>query len=91
LSKPLTEEEYVSLDDVINEYITLEARMINTIRRLLVEIKDKRITYILKYIHDDEIRHHALLKGIHRVIANREVVTEFDWMDIAWKDVPFFY
>ncbi|MCS7385232.1 MAG: ferritin-like domain-containing protein [archaeon GB-1867-005] len=91
LSKPLTDEEYLSLEKVIDKHIKVEAEMVEVIKELLGDIEDKRISYVLRYILDDEVRHHALLKGMHKVVSKREVVTEFDWMDVAWKDVPFFY
>ncbi|MCS7364170.1 MAG: ferritin-like domain-containing protein [archaeon GB-1867-035] len=90
-SAPLTEEEYEKLEGTIKKHIEIESEMIKTITNLLEKLEKKRIAYILKYILDDEKRHHALLKGLQEVISKREVVTEFDWLDMAWKDVPFFF
>jgi len=90
-SAPLTEEEYEKLEGTIKKHIEIESEMIKTITNLLEKLEKKRIAHILKYILDDEKRHHALLKGLQEVISKREVVTEFDWLDMAWKDVPFFF
>ncbi len=47
--------------------------------------------YAVRYILDDEKRHHVLLKGLQLAINKREMVSEFDWFEIVWKDVPFYF
>lgn len=91
LSKPLSEDEYIELERVIAEHINIELKMIKEIEEFLKFIDDERLKYVLKYILDDEKRHHALLLGLQNVVNRREVVKEFDWLDIVWRDVPFFF
>lgn len=91
LSKPLSEEEYVKLDEIIIKHIDIEFKMIREIEDLLKIIDDERLKYVLRYILDDEKRHHSLLLGLQKAINRREVVGEFDWLNIVWRDVPFFF
>ncbi|MCX8168645.1 MAG: hypothetical protein N3E39_00255 [Candidatus Methanomethylicia archaeon] len=91
LSKPLSEEEYVKLSNVIAEHIEIELKMIRELEGLLKFIDDERLKYVLRYVLDDEKRHHTLLLGLQEVINKKEVVTDFDWFNIIWKDVPFFF
>jgi len=91
LSKPLSENEYIELERVIAEHINIELKMIKEIEEFLKFVDDERLKYVLKYILDDEKRHHALLLGLQNVVNRREVVKEFDWLDIVWRDVPFFF
>ena len=44
---------------------------------------------LLNAILEDEKRHHGLLKQILEVLVKGETITEADWWDILWKDVPF--
>jgi len=90
-SKPLTESEYGMLGKAITEHINVELKMMRDIEELMNVIGDERLKYVLKYILDDEKRHHALLLGLQEAVNRRELVTEFDWLNIVWKDVPFFF
>ncbi|MEM0085277.1 MAG: ferritin-like domain-containing protein [Candidatus Methanomethylicia archaeon] len=91
LSKPLSEEDYAKLDKVIIEHINIESMMIKEIEALLKIVDDERLKYVLRYILDDERRHHSLLLGLQEAVNRREVVGKFDWLNIVWKDVPFFF
>jgi len=63
--------------------------MISTLNKLFGEVDDKRITYLFKYILDDEVKHHKLLLNILDLIVKKEVLTEKDVWDYLWKEVPF--
>ncbi|MEM2137445.1 MAG: ferritin family protein [Candidatus Methanomethylicia archaeon] len=91
LSKPLNEEEYENLNTIIAEHINVELKMMEVIEGFLKSIEDERLKYVLRYILDDEKRHHKLLLGLQEAINRRELVTEFNWLDIVWRDVPFFF
>ena len=79
------------LGKAITEHINVELKMMRDIEELMNVIGDERLKYVLKYILDDEKRHHALLLGLQEAVNRRELVTEFDWLNIVWKDVPFFF
>lgn len=90
-STAMTEEEFEMLEKVVRRHIELEEDMINRLENLTGSgaISDKKITYVLRYILFDEYRHHSLLKGLLEAIVRKEVITEEDWWDMVWKDVPF--
>jgi len=91
LSEPLKEEEYKLLDETIRKHIEIEYDMMIFLKKLLEKIVDERLKYAVRYILDDEKRHHVLLKGLQLVINKREMVSEFDWFEIVWKDFPFYF
>ena len=81
----MTEAEFEILKNVVEKHIKIEENMIRNIKNMLEKGVDKRVEYILKYILEDEYRHHALLKGMLEAIARREVVSEEEWWDIIWR------
>ena len=73
----MTEKEYKKLEKVVKEHVQIEAEMVKFIKKLLSKGElDSRVEYLLRYILEDELRHHALLKGLLEAIVNREVITE---------------
>jgi rubrerythrin len=90
-ARPLTEGGYEMLGKTIAEHINVELKMMRDVEELIKVIGDERLKYVLRYILDDEKRHHALLLGLQEAVNRRELVTEFEWLNIVWKDVPFFF
>lgn len=89
-STAMTEEEYETLEKVVKEHVRIEAEMVEFIKKLLSEGElDNRVEYLLRYILEDELRHHALLKGLLEAVVKREVITEDQWWDLVWKDAVF--
>jgi hypothetical protein len=43
----------------------------------------------LKAILNDEVRHHAMLKMVLEIIVHGETITEADWWEMLWENVPF--
>jgi len=37
----------------------------------------------------DEKRHHELLKMVLEILVRGETITEADWWELLWKNVPF--
>ena len=73
----MTEKEYKKLEKVVKEHVQIEAEMVEFIKKLLSKGElDSRVEYLLRYILEDELSHHALLKGLLEAIVNREVITE---------------
>ncbi|MCD6564064.1 MAG: hypothetical protein J7K23_09160 [Thermoproteales archaeon] len=86
----LNEQEFQELKDVIDKHIKIETEMIKSIEELLEKEKiDVKIGFILRYILQDEYRHHRLLKGLIEAIVKKEVITEEDWWNMTWKDALF--
>jgi len=86
----LNEQEFQELKDVIDKHIKIETEMIKSIEELLEKEKiDVKIGFILRYILQDEYRHHRLLKELIEAIVKKEVITEEDWWNMIWKDALF--
>jgi len=47
------------------------------------------VKLLLTAILADEKRHHELLKQVLEILVRGETITEEDWWDILWKNVPF--
>jgi rubrerythrin len=55
----------------------------------VTKIENKRIKFLLKAIMTDEKRHHQLLKSIMKTIVKGKTITNDEWWDMMWKNVPF--
>ena len=89
VSKALTQENLDKQKDLVEKHIQLEAELIEKIGRTLPNVKDKKVKLLLSAILSDEKRHHALLNQILKILVRGETITEADWWDMLWKDVPF--
>ena len=89
VSKALTQENLDKQKDLVEKHIQLEAELIQKIGTVLPSVKDKKVALLLEAILSDEKRHHALLKNILEILVKGETITEADWWDMLWKDVPF--
>ena len=67
----------------------MEAELIRKIGKILPSIQDKKVKLLLESILADEKRHHALLRNVLEILVKGETITELDWWDMLWKDVPF--
>lgn len=86
----MSEEEYEELKRIIEEHIKLKEDMIENIEEMLkIGHLPKAVQYVLRYILTDEYRHHALLRGMMEVIVKKEIISEEEWWDLVWKEVPF--
>jgi rubrerythrin len=89
VSKALTQENLDKQKALVEKHIQLEAELIQKISKMLPNVKDKKVSLLLKAILADEKRHHGLLKQILEILVKGETITEADWWDMLWKDVPF--
>jgi rubrerythrin len=89
VSKALTQENLDKQKDLVERHIQMEAELIQKIRKMLPSVKDNKVKLLLKAILADEKRHHQLLKNIVEILVRGETITEADWWDMLWKDVPF--
>jgi len=86
-SNPLIDEEVTEqLKTNLEEHIRLEQQAIDTYKELWKTLTDENEKLIIKYILNDEIRHHTLLKRIHKMVVEKETLTEQDLWDLTWKD-----
>jgi rubrerythrin len=89
VSKALTQENLDKQKDLVERHIQMEADLIKKISKVLPTVKDNKVKLLLNAILEDEKRHHGLLKQILEILVKGETITEADWWDILWKDVPF--
>ncbi|MDH5783950.1 MAG: ferritin-like domain-containing protein [Candidatus Bathyarchaeota archaeon] len=85
----LTEEEFKHLEEVVRWHIENEEKLIGRLREAINKTANDRVKFLLESILADEKRHHDLLNLIMNIIVKGETITDQDWWDIIWKNVPF--
>ena len=89
VSKALTQQNLDKQKDQVEKHIQTEAELIKKISKIMPTVKDGKVKLLLTAILEDEKRHHGLLKQILEILVKGETITEEDWWDILWKDIPF--
>ena len=85
----MSEEELNHLNEVVSWHIKNEEAVMGHVEEIIKKVKDKKIKFLLENIQEDEKRHHELLKTIMDVVARGETITQDEWWEILWKNVPF--
>jgi rubrerythrin len=85
----LTQENLDEQKRLVERHIELEAELIEKISNTLPTVENKKVKLLLNAILVDEKRHHELLKEILEILVKGETITESDWWDVLWKNVPF--
>lgn len=85
----LTQENLDQQKKLVEKHIELEAELIEKISNALPTVENKKVKLLLNAILVDEKRHHELLKEILEILVKGETITEADWWDVLWKNVPF--
>lgn len=85
----LAQEHLDEQKSLVEKHIRIEAELIKKISDMLPTVEDKKVKLLLTAILADEKRHHELLKEVLEIIVRGETITEADWWDILWKNVPF--
>lgn len=85
----LTEEEFYRLKEDVERHIENEERVIGRLQKVIKETRNEKVIFLLESIAKDEERHHALLSEIMDIVVRGETITEADWWDFLWKNVPF--
>jgi hypothetical protein len=89
VGKALTQENLDKQKDLVEKHIQMEAELIEKIGKMLPMVENKKVKLLLTAILSDEKRHHELLKQVLEILVKGETITEADWWDMLWKDVPF--
>jgi len=89
VSPALTQEHLDKQRELVEEHIRIEAELIERISELIPSVENEKIRLLLNAILMDEKRHHELLKKVLEILVRGETITEEDWWDILWKNVPF--
>ena len=74
--------------DIVSRHIKMEEELIKSLEKNMKYIDNNKISFLLEAILKDERRHHGLLRRLHEVLVKGETVTEEDWWDATWRDVP---
>ena len=89
VSQALTQENLDEQRTLVEKHIQLESELIEKIWKVLPTVENEKVKLLLSAILEDEKRHHALLKEILEILVHGETITEADWWDVLWKNVPF--
>ena len=85
----LTQKHLDKQRELLKEHIRIEAELIKRISEVIPSIKNEKVKLLLNAILLDEKRHHELLKSVLEILVRGETITEEDWWDVLWKNVPF--
>ena len=89
VSPALTQEHLDKQKSLVEEHIRLELELIEKISKKLPSIENEKVRLLLNAILQDETRHHKLLKKVLEILVRGETITEEDWWDVLWRNVPF--
>ena len=89
VSQALTQENLDAQKALVEKHIQLEADLIGKIENILPKIDNKKVKFLVESILTDEKRHHAMLKTVLDLIVHGETITEADWWELLWENVPF--
>ena len=89
VSQALTQEHLDKQQDLVEKHIKMEAELIEKIGKELPKVANEKVKLLLNAILMDEKRHHELLKNVLEIVVHGETITEADWWDVLWKNVPF--
>jgi len=85
----LSESEFDQLRKVVKWHIENENKMIKRLKMAIKRTENKRIKFLLQAIVADEKRHHQLLDAIMDIVVKGETITNDEWWEMLWKNVPF--
>lgn len=87
-SAPLNEEQLDLQRETVEKHIRMEETVIKELEKKLPQVENEKVELLLKAILVDERRHHKLLKTLLEILVRGEAVTEGDWWEAIWGDVP---
>ncbi len=85
----LTEEEFDRLKEIVKKHIEYEERAMERLNYVIAKTRNEKVKFLLESIASDEKRHHDLLNKIMSTVVRGETITEGDWWDFLWRNVPF--
>ena len=88
-SQALQQEHLDEQKKLVEKHIEMEAELIEKLSKIVPTIESGKVRLLLEAILTDEKRHHELLKMVLEIIVRGETITEDDWWDVLWKNVPF--
>ena len=85
----LTEGNLDKQRELVEKHISTEVEIIKKLRDMIPSVQKKKVKLLLTAILSDEVRHHALLKKVLDILVRGETITDNDWWDVLWENVPF--
>jgi uncharacterized membrane-anchored protein YjiN (DUF445 family) len=85
----LSQQEFDELLMFVKKHIAEEEKAIISMEEVMNQVEDEKVKLLLEAIFADEQRHHKLLNAVMEILVKRETISEEDWWDILWKNVPF--
>jgi len=85
----LSQEHLDKQKALVEKHMRMEAELIKKIRKVLPTVENEKVKLLLNAILADEKRHHELLKMVLEILVRGETITEEDWWELLWKNVPF--
>jgi len=89
VSQALTQEKLDKQKAVVEKHIRMEAELIQKINKVIPNIENEKVKLLVNAILEDEKRHHRLLNMVLEILVRGETITDDDWWDLLWKNVPF--
>ncbi len=89
VSQALSQEHLDKQRALVEKHIRMEEELIKKINKVLPTVENAKVKLLLNAIFGDEERHHELLKMVLEILVRGETITEADWWDLLWKNVPF--
>ena len=89
VSQALSQEHLDKQRALVEKHIRMEEELITKISKVLPTVENAKVKLLLNAILGDEERHHELLKMVLEILVRGETITEADWWDLLWKNVPF--
>ena len=85
----LTEGNLDKQRELVEKHIRIEAEIIEKLSEVIPSTQNEKVKLLLKAILSDEKRHHALLKKVLEILVRGETITDKEWWDVLWENVPF--
>jgi rubrerythrin len=85
---PLDETQLDRQRELVKRHITMEERVIARLEEMIPRVENEKVSFILEAIIADERSHHKVLLNVQELLVRGETVTEEDWWDAVWGDVP---
>lgn len=84
----INEKQFNEQDNLISKHIVMEENIIKNLEFMMSTIENDKILFLLKAVLSDEKRHHKMLMRLREHLIQSETITEEDWWDAIWRDVP---
>jgi rubrerythrin len=85
----LTEGNLDKQKKLVKKHIQLEVDVIQKLGEIIPLVQNEKVKLLLNAILEDEKRHHDLLQKVLNILVKGETITDKDWWDVMWENVPF--